>query len=130
MTHGLHYGSSVFKCIRVYDTKEGSMALRLAESMRLKPNEFNIGKSTGHIAQSTGVRDGDSWGKRAAWCDYSGLVNSTFGVHDFEKKPKGTGNLTIPAGESITFRYRIYMYEGDEKQGDVARQCEGYISEL
>lgn len=141
------------------DTKEGSMALRLAESMRLKPNEFNIGKPTGHIVQSTGVRDADTWGKRAAWTDYSGLVNgkivgvaifdhpdnprhptwwhvrdyglfaaNPFGVHDFEKKPEGTGNLTIPAGESVTFRYRIYMHEGDEKQGDVAKHYKSYIS--
>ena len=102
--------------------------MRFAESMRLKPNEFNSGKSTGHIAQSTGVRYGDIWGKREAWCDYSGLVNGTFGVHDFEKKPKGTGNLTIPAGESITFRYRIYMHEGGAEQGDVADRYEAYIS--
>ena len=56
------------------DTKEGTMALRLAESMRLKPNKFNAGKPTGHIVTSEGVRDNDTWGKRAAWVDYYGPV--------------------------------------------------------
>jgi hypothetical protein len=57
------------------DTKEGSMALRLNETMRLKHNKENAGKPTGHIVNSEGVRDGDTWGKRAAWCDYYGPVN-------------------------------------------------------
>lgn len=56
------------------DTKEGSMAIRLAETMRLAPNKSNIGKPTGHIAQNTGTRDGETWGKRADWCDYYGPV--------------------------------------------------------
>jgi len=142
------------------DTKEGSMALRLAESMRLKPTEFNTGKPTGHIMQNTGTRDGDTWGKQAAWCDYSGLVNgkrvgaaifdhpdnprhptwwhvrdyglfaaNPFGQHHFENKPEGTGDLTIPAGGSVTFRYRFYMHEGDEIQGDVATRYKAYTSD-
>ncbi len=50
------------------DTKEGSMAVRVAETMRLTKN----GKpAAGHIVMSTGVRDGETWGKRAAWCDYT-----------------------------------------------------------
>ena len=56
------------------DTKEGTMALRLAETMRLKPNKDNVGKPTGHIVNSEGQRDGDTWGKRAKWVDYYGPV--------------------------------------------------------
>jgi hypothetical protein len=56
------------------DTKEGTMALRLAETMRLKPNKDNVGKPTGHIVNSEGQRDGDTWGKRAKWVDYHGPV--------------------------------------------------------
>ena len=67
------------------DTKEGTMAIRLAETMRVKPNEFNKGKPTGHILQDTGIRDGDTWGKRAAWTDYSGPVDGkTLGVAMFD----------------------------------------------
>ena len=145
------------KEIMLGDTKEGTMAVRLAETMRLKPNKFNTGKPTGHIVQSTGVRDGETWGKRAEWCDYHGPVEgkivgiaifdhprnpkhptwwhvrdyglfaaNPFGVHDFEKKPAGAGDLTIPAGKSLTFRYRFYLHEGDEQQSKVAERYKEY----
>ena len=51
------------------DTKEGTMAIRLAETMRLKGK---VGH--GHIVNSEGVRDGATWGKRADWCDYYVLL--------------------------------------------------------
>ena len=136
------------------DDKDGTMAARLAESMRLKhvdrPGE-------GHIVLSSGVRDGEPWGTRAEWCDYYGPVNgeivgmaifdhpdnprhptwwhvrdyglfaaNPFGVHHFENKPKGTGDFTLPAGQSITFRYRFYLHKGDEQQAGVAEQYQEY----
>jgi len=136
------------------DTKEGSMAIRLAPTMRL---EGKVGK--GHIINSAGDTDGKTWGKRAAWCDYYGPVEgqvvgvaifdhpsnpkhptwwhvrdyglfaaNPFGVHDFEKKPAGTGDIKIPAGESLTFKYRFYFHKGDEKQGKVAQQFSEYAA--
>ena len=106
---------------------------------------------------STGARDGETWGKRAAWCDYFGPVEgktvgiaifdhpqnpqhptwwhvrdyglfaaNPFGVHDFEKKPAGSGNLTIPAGQSVTFRYRVLLHEGDDRQAEIARRYQEY----
>jgi hypothetical protein len=140
------------------DTKEGTMAVRLAESMRLTGPKGKPGE--GHIVNSEGVRDGATWGKRAKWCDYYGPVQghivgmaifdhpdnpryptwwhvrdyglfaaNPFGIHDFEKKPAGTGNLTVPLGSSIAFRYRFYMHDGDEKQADVAGHYAEYIAE-
>ncbi len=141
------------------DDKDGTMAIRLAESMRLKPTKPNADKPTGHIVQSTGVRDGDTWGKRAAWCDYYGLVDgkivgvaifdhpknprhptwwhvrdyglfaaNPFGQHHFEKlSDKDAGALKIPAGQSVTFRYRFYFHAGDEQQGKVAEHYRDYI---
>lgn len=135
------------------DTKEGSMALRLADTMRLKGE---VGK--GHIVNSAGVRDGDTWGKKAAWCDYYGPVEgktvgiaifdhprnprhptwwhvrdyglfaaNPFGQHDFEGlSDKSAGNLVVPAGKSITFRYRLYLHQGDEQQGKVAEKYKEY----
>ncbi len=136
------------------DTKEGSMAIRLAPTIRLKGP---VGQ--GHIINSEGVRDGQTWGKRAAWCDYYGPVNgeivgvgifdhpqnpkhptwwhvrdyglfaaNPFGVSDFERKPKGTGNITIPAGENLTFKYRIFIHKGDNEQGKVAEHYSEYAS--
>jgi sugar phosphate isomerase/epimerase len=135
------------------DTKEGSMAIRLAPTMRLKGK---VGK--GHIVNSAGNRDGQTWGKRAAWCDYYGPVEgkivgvaifdhpdnpkhptwwhvrdyglfaaNPFGVHNFERKQKGVGEITIPAGESLTFKYRFYFHKGDTNQADVDKHYREYV---
>ena len=47
-------------------------------------------------------------------------------MHDFEKQPKGAGDITIPAGKSITFKYRFYIHEGDEAAGKVAERYKDY----
>jgi hypothetical protein len=136
------------------DTKEGTMAVRLAETMRLKGK---VGH--GHIVNSAGVRDGETWGKRAAWCDYYGPVDgkivgiaifdhpknprhpawwhvrdyglfaaNPFGQHDFEKlADKSAGNFTIPPGKSATFRYRLYLHKGDDTEARVADRYQQYI---
>jgi Methane oxygenase PmoA len=122
--------------------------------MRLKQPK---GPGEGHIVNSNGVRDGDTWGKRADWVDYYGPVNgktvgvaifdnpdnprhptwwhvrdyglfavNPFGWHDFDKKPAGAGDFKIPAGQSVTFRYRFYLHYGDEKQAKVAEAYEEY----
>jgi hypothetical protein len=136
------------------DTKEGTMAMRLAETMRLKGK---VGQ--GHIVNSEGVRDDATWGKRAKWCDYYGPVEgktvgvaifdhpqnprhptwwhvrdyglfaaNPFGQHDFERLPdKSAGNLVVPAGKSITFRYRFYLHEGNEEQAKVAEKYKAYV---
>jgi len=134
------------------DTKEGSMAIRVAPTMRV---EGKVGK--GHIINSEGNENKDAWGKRAKWCDYYGPLNgevvgvaifdhpqnprhptwwhvrtyglfaaNPFGISFFEEKPKGAGDLAIKAGDSVTFRYRLYFHKGDEKQGKVAEHYREY----
>jgi hypothetical protein len=139
------------------DDKDGAMAVRVAESMRLKKPDKSPG--TGHIVESTGSRDEDTWGKRADWCDYYGPVEgkilgiaifdhpsnprhptwwhvrdyglfaaNPWGIHYFENKksePK-LGDMTVPAGQSVTFRYRFYLHEGDEVQAKVAEHYQAY----
>lgn len=132
--------------MKLGDTKEGSMAIRVPATMSVK------GKGAqGHIINSAGVRDQEAWGKRADWVDYYGPVNgrvvgiaifdhpqntphptwwhvrdyglfaaNPFGLHDFEKKPAGTGAMTIAAGKSVTFRYRFLFHNGNEQAGRVA----------
>jgi hypothetical protein len=105
------------------------------------------------------VRDDETWGKRADWCDYYGPVDgktaglaifdhpqnprhptwwhvrdyglfaaNPFGQHDFEKlSDKSAGNLTIPAGKSVTFRYRFYLHAGDDQQGKVSQKYQDYV---
>jgi hypothetical protein len=75
------------------DTKEGMMAIRVAESMRLTkqtPRGQKPIPGLGHIINSEGNHDAEAWGKRAAWCDYHGPVNGrTVGVAilDHPKNP-------------------------------------------
>jgi hypothetical protein len=139
------------------DTKEGTMAIRVAESMRV--THPGNKKGLGHILTSNGLKDSEAWGKRADWVDYYGPVQSNtvgvaifdhpanprhpttwhvrdyglfavnpFGLHDFSKEPKGAGNLTIPAGGSVTFRYRFYIHEGDTVQARVSEYYKDYIN--
>jgi hypothetical protein len=142
------------------DNKDGLMAIRLAETMRLKPNRFNTDKPAGRIINSEGDLDAAAWGKRAKWVDYSGPVDgktlgvaifdhptnprhptwwhvrdyglfaaNPFGKHHFENLRDPTaGNLVVPAGESITFRYRFYIHEGDDQQGKVAERYQQFVS--
>ncbi len=136
------------------DTKEGTMAIRVAPTMRLKGK---VGQ--GHIVNSEGVRDGDTWGKRAKWCDYYGPVNgrtvgvaifdhpanprhptwwhvrdyglfaaNPFGQHDFEKKDKGVGDLKVKAGDSVTFRYRFYFHAGTTEEAGVVSRYNAYAA--
>ena len=136
------------------DTKEGTVALRIAESMRLvKPTPKGQAPipGAGHIVNSEGQRDGDVWGKRADWVDYYGPVDgrivgvaifdhpsnlrhpttwhardygllaaNPFGLHDFLGKREGAGKYKIRKGKSLTLKYRIFLHQGDEKQGRVA----------
>lgn len=123
------------------DTKEGTMALRVDRSLRLKGP-----LAKGHIADSEGRTDGDCWGKRSKWVafhgpdeknepavlaildhpsnlrhpcwwharDYGLLAANPFGIHDFEgKKDKTLGNHTLAKGDSLEFRYRIILHHGE-----------------
>jgi hypothetical protein len=136
------------------DTKEGTMAIRIAESMRLSGG---LGK--GRIVNSRGLRDKETWGKRAEWCDYYGPVDgktvgvaifdhpanprhptwwhvrdyglfaaNPFGQHDFEKlQNPSAGDLKVENGSSIRFKYRFFFHEGDELQGEVAAAWREFI---
>jgi len=54
--------------------------------------------------------------------DYGLFAANPFGRHDFEglKDQPRIGDLTVPAGQSITFRYGVYIHLGDTAAGEVA----------
>jgi len=135
------------------DTKEGTMGCRLAATLRLKGEvgQGHIVNSEGVRDGATwgkradwcdyyGPVDGKIVGiaifdnpqnpRHPTWWhvrDYGLFAANPFGEHDFEKLPdKTAGNLVVPAGKSITFRYRFYFHEGDEKQAKVAERYEEY----
>ncbi len=134
------------------DTKEGSGAIRIAESMRLKQP-----KAPGqrHILNDSGLKDDKVWGEHAKWVTMSGPIagkpySITFMDHpsnlrhptrwhardyglfaanpfceaDMDKtQAKGAGDYTLKAGTSLTFKYRFAITEGDET---AAKQGERY----
>jgi hypothetical protein len=144
------------------DTKEAAMAMRVAETMRVTkqtPRGQKPIPGDGRIVTSEGALNQDAWGKRAAWCDYSGPVDgrtlgiaifdhpsnpkhptwwmvrdyglfaaNPLGQHEFEKtSDPRSGDIVIPAGKSVTFRYRFFVHEGDEKQARVAECFAEYV---
>ncbi len=126
------------------DTKEGSFGVRVAATMKVDA------KLGGKIVNSKGQVDRDAWGQPAAWVDYHGPVAgdivgvailnhpssfrypthwhvrtyglfaaNPFGLSDFPS-PTKSGEYTLPKGEEMTFRYRVLLHCGDEKEGKVA----------
>ncbi|MBK8974430.1 MAG: PmoA family protein [Planctomycetes bacterium] len=120
------------------DTKEGTMAIRMAPTLRLRGPV-----AQGSVLTSEGVTGPQAWGTRARWVaywgpiggeslglvlmdhpdnprhpcwwharDYGLLAANPFGAHDFAGAPPGTGALRVPAGESLTFTYRFRFFRG------------------
>ena len=140
------------------DTKEGSMALRINESMRLTHGKT---PGEGHLVDSAGDKDGEVWGKHSAWADYSGPVDGkTVGIAFFDSpsnprhptrwhardyglfaanpfcehlmdkaQPAGAGDFKIPAGQTATFKYRFILHEGDATQAKIAERFAAYAAE-
>jgi hypothetical protein len=66
--------------VKIGDTKEGGIvSLRIADALRERGG-------TGTITNSEGLVGGQTWGKPAAWCDYSGTIEGagTRGVTVFD----------------------------------------------
>lgn len=137
------------------ETKEGSFGVRVWETMKL------TAKKGGHIINSEGQKDKETWSKPAAWVDYYGPVDgetlgiailnhpqsfrfpttwhvrdyglfaaNPFGGKDFSPDAAKThGAHVVPAGESITFRYRVLLHQGDEKQGNIAQAFADYAKQ-
>jgi hypothetical protein len=61
--------------------------------------------------------------------DYGLFAANPFGQHEFEpekKHPRGAGNHTIPAGGTLTLRYRFYFHAGDPAAAMVAERYADY----
>lgn len=121
------------------DTKEGTMGIRSHPALNLKgkvaaghalnsegQKDGDIwgkharwvdysgpidGKVTGIACfdHSSNLRHPTTWHAR----DYGLIAANPFGLHDFEKKPKGSGDHVIRKGESLTLKYRWLFHTGD-----------------
>ncbi len=140
------------------DTKEGTMALRVATPLQLWDLDGSRG-AAGTCLNSEGLRDADVWGKPARWVgvsgpmggrsvgvamldhprnlrhpthwharDYGLLAANPFGLHDFTGAAAGTGDYTIPAGGSLTLRYLFVFHEGDTAAAGIDSRWERWIA--
>ena len=105
-----------------------------------------------------GVNEDETWGKRAPWCDYSGVVGGhTVGIAIFDHPSNFRyptywhvrnyglmtanpfalsyflpdegidGAHTLPAGESMAFRYALLVHAGDASAGGVSDRYQDWI---
>jgi hypothetical protein len=63
--------------------------------------------------------------------DYGLFAANPFGWHDFDPKnaPANAGHHTIPAGGTLTLRYRILLHNGDEKTAKLAERYADYAAQ-
>jgi hypothetical protein len=63
--------------------------------------------------------------------DYGLFAANPFGQHEFEpekKHPRGAGDWIIPAGGTLTLRYRFYFHAGDPESAQVAARYTDYAA--
>ena len=127
------------------DTKEGSMGIRTHPALRLrgsvaKGKAVNSGGISGKSVWGKRAEWVDYWGKigkqtvgvaifdhpsnprHPTWWharDYGLIAANPFGVHDFERKPKGTGDLKLSQGDKLNFKYRFLFHIGDVKTAQI-----------
>jgi len=124
--------------VKLGDTKEGTFAIRIADSMRVDA------KQGGHIVSSEGRENADAWGMPARWIDYTGPIDgetvgilmmshpksfrpeprwhvrtyglfaaNPFGQSDFpHPEAAQQGPVTIKNGDSLSLRYRVILHRG------------------
>lgn len=64
--------------------------------------------------------------------DYGLFAVNPFGRHDFEKLPDqpNAGAITVPAGEQLVLRHRIFFHRGDAEAARVAEHYRRYATSL
>jgi len=59
---------------------------------------------------------------------YGLMTANPFAWHDYKADPTLDGSLTVPAGEDLIFRYRLYIHRGDAKVGKVGERYHDFIN--
>ncbi len=127
------------------DTKEGSFGIRLAGTMKVtsglggrivnargETDDDAWGKraewcdyygpvngdtlGVAILDHPTSFRHPTYWHVRT----YGLFAVNPFGLHDYMGGPEDRGNHTVPRGETVTFKYRIFIHEGDTESARVA----------
>ncbi|MCW3053952.1 MAG: hypothetical protein JWN14_3122 [Chthonomonadales bacterium] len=140
------------KAVEFGDTKEGGiLAVRVVGTMDV-PRGGRIENSYG------GIDEGETWGKAAHWCDYSGPVeagNAGIAVMDhplsfrypthwhvrnyglMTANPFGyaaytggakRGEHRLAPGETLHFQYRVILHSGDADEGQIRGRYLDFVS--
>jgi len=133
------------------DTKEGTMGIRTHPGLRVDRDGHSTNSEGHRDGELWGKRarwvdywgpvDGETVGvgifdhpdnpRHPTWWharNYGLVAANPFGVNYFEGKPDHTGDLEIPAGESVTFRYRFVFHEGDAEAAGIAARWEAWAA--
>jgi len=137
--------------VKMGDTKEGTFAIRVvkaleAPNVHMLNSEGGVGEKqiwgkranwvdySGAVAgEKLGIAIFDDptnpkhptyWHAR----EYGLFAVNPFGEHDFLSDPKRDGSITIPAGGSLTFRYRVLIHHGDAAEAKVAQAYDQYAA--
>ena len=137
--------------VKMGDTKEGTFAVRVVKALE-KPNvrmlsseggagETQIWGKRAKWVDYSGTVEGKKLGiaifdhplnpKHPTYWharEYGLFAVNPFGEHDFYNDPKRDGSITIPADGSLTFRYRVFIHNGDAVEAKVAAAYERYAA--
>lgn len=135
--------------VELQDKKDAGLNVRVPTSMSLTDGK-------GHIVNSVGDRDGDTWSKEAEWVDYHGWVDGEHLGVAFLNHPSSfrhptrwhvreyglftanafgpqslvpeakSGTFTLKDGDSVHLRHRIIFHNGDEKDAEIAAAYQAY----
>jgi len=135
--------------LKLGDTKEGTFAIRLvkaleAPNVKMLNSEGKVGEKeiwgkraewvdySGVVAgeklgiaifdNPTNIKHPTYWHAR----EYGLFAVNPFGEHDFYNDPKRDGSVTIPAGQSLTLRYRVLIHHGEAAEAQVAEAYRRY----
>ncbi len=114
------------------DNKDGVFGLRLPDSLAVNPAVKPKVAGTGHILNSTGLKDGDAWGKHADWVDYWGPVDAkTWGVAMFDSPSNFRHPQTWHARDYALFTVNPFGLHdfnlGDKGAGDLTVPADGKL---
>lgn len=139
--------------IEIGDIKDAGVNVRIPSVMALKE-----GKG-GRIINSEGIRDGDTWSKRAAWVDYHGpLEGEHVGIAFFNHpssfrhptpwhvrdyglftanafgfnsldKSREDKSFTLAEGTRVLLKHRIVFHKGDTDKAKIAEAYERYAKQ-
>ncbi len=60
--------------------------------------------------------------------DYGLMTANPFGLSHFLGDESADGSLTVPAGDTLIFRYRLYVHAGDSSGARTAEQYGNYVA--